>query len=125
MTWNRDVCSASPRTRTTRRPRAPGRSPGTAPPAGGTCRARAPAEGEPWAPKKLYYSEWTTSQSLARHRAFLDAGLESPYPEEWFKRESNDHRVTTRVEITGFTGIARRALIAHATQIDPESTFWF
>ena len=53
------------------------------------------------------------------------AGLESPFSEEWFKRPSQDDRITTSIDIEGFAEVRFEALLAHATQIDPESPFWF
>ena len=85
-----------------------------------------PELGEPWAPTKLYYSMWSSKRILERHQAFLDLGLESPFQEDWwFERESNDAQITTQVP-HGEYGEARvNGLLAHKSQIDPESTFWF
>ena len=59
------------------------------------------------------------------HEAFLEQGLESPFDQKWFDRPSHDHLITTQVDITGFYANRRAALVAHATQIDPDSPFWF
>lgn len=80
---------------------------------------------EPWAPSKLYYSVWSRQRIEARHAAFLERGLESPYDERWFDRPSQDDRITTRIPIDGFASVRSDGLRAHATQVDPESTFWF
>jgi len=57
-------------------------------------------------------------------------GLESPYA-EWFARWDDEDRaarpeleITTRVPCADFFAVRDQALIAHATQIDPESS-WF
>ena len=84
-----------------------------------------PEAGEPWQPLKLYYTVWSRARMVAQHEKFLELGLESPYDEKWFSRPSQDHRITTRIEITDFSDVRRAALLAHATQIDPDSPFWF
>ena len=84
-----------------------------------------PDLGEAWAPSKLYYSVWSRQRIEARHAAFLELGLESPYDERWFDRPSQDDRITTQIPIDGFASVRSAGLRAHATQVDPESTFWF
>jgi mycothiol S-conjugate amidase len=83
-----------------------------------------PGRGEPWQPLKLYYAAWSRARVLAMHEKFLELGLESPF-ERWFERPDRDDRITTRVDIAGYDHVRREALLAHATQIDPESPFWF
>ena len=84
-----------------------------------------PDLGDAWAPSKLYYSMWSRERIEARHAAFLDLGLESPYDERWFDRPSQDGRITTRIAIEGFESVRSDGLKAHATQVDPDSPFWF
>ena len=84
-----------------------------------------PEAGEPWQPLKLYYTVWTRARVLAAHERFLKLGLESPYGPEFFERVGQDDRVTTRVDISDFADVRPRALLAHRTQIDPESKHWF
>jgi mycothiol S-conjugate amidase len=84
-----------------------------------------PDAGAPWQPLKLYYSLWSRARLEAQHKMFAELGLESPYDESWFERPSLDHRVTTRVEIADYYHKRREALLAHATQVDPEERFWF
>ena len=84
-----------------------------------------PDLGEPWTPSKLYYTLWSRKRIEERHQAFKDLGLESPYSEWWFRRESTDDQITTQVPVDGFIDARIEGLLAHATQIDPESTFWF
>jgi mycothiol S-conjugate amidase len=85
--------------------------------------------GVPWQPSKLYY---THGFSRARMQAFHDAltarGLESPY-EEWLSKWDPDRpdvmdRVTTKIECGEYFEVRDRALLVHATQIDPNSR-WF
>ncbi|MEA2703419.1 MAG: mycothiol S-conjugate amidase [Actinomycetota bacterium] len=84
-----------------------------------------PEAGPPWQPSKLYYSAWTKARLMAMHAKFLELGIESPFSEEWFDRPGLDHRITTRIEIAPEDDVRRDALLAHATQIDPASPFWF
>ncbi|WP_103562869.1 mycothiol conjugate amidase Mca [Actinomadura rubteroloni] len=90
---------------------------------------RYPGTGEPWQPLKLYYHmSFTKERMFALHDAMLGAGLESPYA-EWLGRFSEDDapppwQVTTRVPCGDYFETRDRALLAHATQIDPNG-FWF
>ncbi|MCU1454070.1 MAG: mca [Acidimicrobiales bacterium] len=84
-----------------------------------------PGTGEPWTPSKLYYSTWSRARILAMHEKFLELGLTSPFEDRWFERPSQDDRITTRVPVREFYGARVAALKAHATQIDPNSPFWF
>jgi mycothiol S-conjugate amidase len=85
--------------------------------------------GAPWQPLKLYYSNgFSRAKLMAFHNAMTERGLESPY-DEWLKRWEDDgtdvlDRVTTRVECADYFPIRDKALLAHATQIDPNSR-WF
>lgn len=84
-----------------------------------------PWAGEPWTPLKMYYSTWSRARLQAHHDKFTELGLESPYDEKWFTRPSSDERITTKVDIAPFYEVRRAALLAHATQVDPEEKFWF
>jgi mycothiol S-conjugate amidase len=89
---------------------------------------RYPEAGEPWTPLKLYYNQGFNKQrTLALHEALLARGLESPY-EEWLKRWDEfarpERNITTRVPCADFFEIRDKALLAHATQIDPDGG-WF
>ncbi len=86
---------------------------------------RFPDSGPPWTPLKLYYSAWARARFVALHQGFLDRGLESPFDQAWFDRPSHDERITTQIDIRGHYQARTAALIAHATQIDPDSPFWF
>ncbi len=87
-----------------------------------------PAAGEPWQPLKLYYHHSFHRERLqALHDEMIRRGLESPYAErlaEWKPNPEHDGRVTTRVPCADYFPVRDRALIAHATQIDPEGP-WF
>ncbi len=81
--------------------------------------------GEPWTVSKLYYTLWSRKRLVERHKAFGELGLESPYQESWFEQPFDDEQITTQVPIHGFTDARLDGLLAHATQVDPESSFWF
>lgn len=84
-----------------------------------------PEAGEPWQPSKLYYTVWSRARMVATHEKFLELGLESPFTDEWFKRPSQDDRITTQVSLEGYEDVRIEALLAHGTQVDPNSPFWF
>jgi len=91
---------------------------------------RFPGAGEPWQPLKLYYTTWSRDRIVAMHEKMLELGLESPYA-RWFEQPADQPPppapppVTTRIEVGAYYGHRKGALLAHATQIDPESPFWF
>jgi mycothiol S-conjugate amidase len=76
-----------------------------------------PEAGEPWTPLKLYYVGWSGARIVAMHEKFVELGLESPFDAGWLERASAD--------ITDYADVRREALLAHATQVDPTSPFWF
>ncbi|NHN56669.1 mycothiol conjugate amidase Mca [Calidifontibacter sp. DB0510] len=82
--------------------------------------------GEAWQPLKLYYDRGFSREKIAAfHEALLTRDGESPF-EEWLKRweEREPTRVTTRVQVADYFGARERALLAHATQIDPDGSFF-
>jgi mycothiol S-conjugate amidase len=93
------------------------------------------AGGEPWQPLKMYYFvTFHQAKYAALHEELVRRGLESPYSkifEEWEERarkrlERGDRplEITTRVAAADYFQIRDDALRAHATQIDPNSS-WF
>jgi mycothiol S-conjugate amidase len=88
---------------------------------------RYPGTGEPWQPLKLYYHlTFTKDRLVALHEAMVRAGIESPYT-DWLKRMDEQPQpwaVTTRVPCADYFETRDQALLAHATQIDPNG-FWF
>ncbi|MEP6658781.1 MAG: mycothiol conjugate amidase Mca [Acidimicrobiales bacterium] len=88
-------------------------------------RAWYPDAGESWRPLKLYYTIWSRARLLAWHDKFAELGLKSPYDDKWFERPWQDDRITTRLDIRDHWHVRRAALIAHATQVDPNESFWF
>ncbi|MHB8437827.1 MAG: mycothiol conjugate amidase Mca [Acidimicrobiales bacterium] len=88
--------------------------------------SRYPDDGAPWQPRKLYYVGWSSARVLATHEKFVELGLESPFDDAWLTRaRSNERHYSTAVDITPFAHVRRDALLAHATQVDPNSPFWF
>ncbi|HEX2774221.1 MAG TPA: mycothiol conjugate amidase Mca [Micromonosporaceae bacterium] len=89
---------------------------------------RYPDVGDPWQPLKLYYDiGFSKAKIMALHEGMLAAGLESPYAEwleRWTDRPDKGHRITTRVECGDYFPVRDDALLAHATQVDPDG-FWF
>ena len=87
-----------------------------------------PDAGEPWQPLKLYYHHgFNRLRTQALHDAMLEHGLESPFAErleQWKPDPKHDERITTRVPCADYFGVRDQALLAHATQIDPDG-FWF
>lgn len=82
----------------------------------------------PWQPLKLYYHlTFHKARIMALHEAMLARGLESPYSErlaQWVERAVDSGRLTTRVECADYFEVRDRALLAHATQVDPKGP-WF
>lgn len=89
---------------------------------------RYPDAGEPWEVAKLYYNHsFSIARSRALHEALVAAGLHSPMG-EWIEsreaREITERTATTHIECSEFFGHRDAALLAHATQIDPEGWFF-
>jgi len=84
-----------------------------------------PGGGEPWQVSKIYYVSWSRARIVAMHDKYLELGLESPFDASWFERPSHDERITTRIDISALPDVRAEALLAHATQVDPTSRFWF
>jgi mycothiol S-conjugate amidase len=87
-----------------------------------------PDAGPAWQPAKLYYHHsFNRPRMLALHDAMVDRRLDSPYAERlaaWKPDPAWDDRITTRVECAEYFEVRDRALLAHATQIDPDG-MWF
>ena len=87
-----------------------------------------PEAGEPWQPLKLYYQHgFNRPRTQALHDKMTELGLESPWAErlkEWKVDPEHDARITTRVPCGEYFGVRDQALMAHATQIDPDGPFF-
>jgi mycothiol S-conjugate amidase len=87
---------------------------------------RYPQAGPPWQPLKLYYNQtFSKARTMALHEALVSRGLESPYG-EWLERwqDRDERHITTRVPCAEYFPVRDRALLAHATQVDPDG-LWF
>lgn len=84
--------------------------------------------GKVFQPMKLYYNQgFNRPRTTALHEALLARGMESPYGEwleRWHEMERVERELTTHVPCADFFEIRDKALIAHATQIDPDGG-WF
>jgi len=87
-----------------------------------------PELGEPWQVSKLYYHlGWSWPRMTAIAEAMDRHGLENPYAErfkDWEHKPEDDARLTTRVECAEYFPVRDAALLAHATQIDPDGWFF-
>jgi mycothiol S-conjugate amidase len=85
--------------------------------------ARYPEAGDPWQAAKLYYSGFSFRRIRALHEAYEGLGEESPYAERIAQMPENLEITppTTFVDVGDFLTARRAALLAHRTQIDPES----
>jgi mycothiol S-conjugate amidase len=89
-----------------------------------------PAAGEPWQPLKLYYDIGFSVEKMdVLHEAMTARGLESPF-DEWRERRSQwtkdlrPPKMTTRVQVGDWFERRDAALLAHATQVDPNGWFF-
>jgi mycothiol conjugate amidase Mca len=89
--------------------------------------ARYPDAGPPWQPLKLYYTAIPRSGIETFARLMREAGVEPPFEEtpEGVEPEfgTPDELVTTYVDVSAQLERKRRALLAHATQMGPETFF--
>jgi mycothiol S-conjugate amidase len=90
--------------------------------------SRHPDAGPAWQPSKLYYSGFSFRRIRALHDAYERMGEESPYAERIAQMEQAgfpaDVKITpptTLVDVGDYLDARRRALVAHRTQIDPDS----
>jgi mycothiol S-conjugate amidase len=87
-----------------------------------------PEAGSPWAAAKLYYfATFTKKRMMMLHEAAGAEGIESPYAgwlDQWDKMGFKEPEITAQVDVAEYIELRSKALLAHATQIDPDS-FWF
>jgi mycothiol S-conjugate amidase len=87
-----------------------------------------PNAGEPWQPSKLYYfATFTKKRIQVLNDVVAALGKEAPYAgwlERWDEMGLGDPEVTTQVDVSDYIELRSKALLAHATQIDPDS-LWF
>ena len=85
-----------------------------------------PEAGEPWQVRKLYYSGVYNRRKVEiLHEVCLERGIESPFT-GWLERWDPDEvdPSTTHVDVGDYLPQRSQALLAHATQIDPDG-MWF
>ncbi len=91
-----------------------------------------PEAGAPWQPTKLYYTSGFTKERIqSMHDWFVEQGEESPFT-KWMERidaDAADDAVesdvtTTRIDVRDFLDVGRAALLAHRTQVAPDSFFF-
>ncbi len=85
-----------------------------------------PHAGEPWQPLKLYYNQTLSGRRIrAFHEGMIERGHESPFA-EWMTRWADrvDRETTTHVPVSQHFETRNQALLAHATQVDPDGA-WF
>ncbi len=91
---------------------------------------RYPDCGEPWQPLKLYYFvSFHKAKFLALHEKMLELGIESPYAKRLSEWVDDDpprpfHKITASVPCGDYFEVRDQALLAHATQVDPNGG-WF
>ena len=87
-----------------------------------------PELGEPWQVQKVYYQlSFNRQRIVALDQAMAERGLESPYAErlaQWEHDPDHEARLTTQVPCAEYFAVRDKALLAHATQVDPEGS-WF
>jgi mycothiol S-conjugate amidase len=87
-----------------------------------------PDLGEPWQPQKLYYFATFTKERFQKlNDAAVEEGIEAPYAgwlENWDAMGFDEPKITASIDVGEFIELRSKALLAHATQIDPDS-FWF
>jgi mycothiol S-conjugate amidase len=90
-----------------------------------------PDAGEIWQPLKLYYDVgFSIERTEALHEAMIKQGIESPFDEEYRERRkrwgerTRAPKITTRVPVGDWLERRDAALLAHATQVDPNGWFF-
>jgi mycothiol S-conjugate amidase len=84
-----------------------------------------PEAGPAWTVSKLYYTVWSKARLLAVHEELIRRHGKSPYEQDWLDRPGQDHRITTKLHVGDFLWARSGALKAHATQVDPNESWWF
>ena len=89
-----------------------------------------PEHGPAWEVSKVYFDHtFNMARMWAMHCAMVERGAPSPFA-DWFQGKTEadiaaePNRVTTSVYCADYFHVRDRALLAHATQIDPDG-IWF
>jgi mycothiol S-conjugate amidase len=84
-----------------------------------------PRAGMPWQPLKCYYLRSSTKARIeALYKLMVERQIENEYGEWLEKWKRVDREVTTRIPCADYFDLRDRALLAHATQVDPDGS-WF
>ncbi|MGL4173114.1 MAG: mycothiol conjugate amidase Mca [Actinomycetota bacterium] len=87
--------------------------------------AQFPQAGPVWRTDKLYYHQtFTKARVEAMHHAIEENGESSPFGEWLAHWDGEDRPTSTRVHCAEWFEVRDRALLAHATQVDPDGP-WF
>ena len=92
---------------------------------------RFPDLGQPWSIGKLYYITWPHSQLAGFMRAYQEAGIELPFTAETEQPAERpdlpglpDELVTTAIDVSEYWDAKWAALLAHKTQVGPQTIFF-
>lgn len=87
-----------------------------------------PEAGPAWQPAKLYYfATFTKDRMRTLNDAAIVEGIETPFAEwleQWDEMGFEEPVITTKINVADYIERRSKALLAHATQIDPDG-FWF
>ncbi|GGH62769.1 mycothiol S-conjugate amidase [Rothia aerolata] len=93
-----------------------------------------PNEGESWTVSKIYYDRaFNPDRMKVFHDYLVSVGIESPFArwvaiaqesEEGKQPPVSRHKTTTRIPSADYFPIRDRALLAHASQVDPNGHFF-
>ncbi len=85
-----------------------------------------PELGEPWQVAKVYYhAAFRRQRMVAVHEALVAGGAESPFGSWLAEWDGEGGRTpTTRIDVAEYFPARDAALLAHATQIDPDGFFF-
>jgi mycothiol S-conjugate amidase len=87
-----------------------------------------PDAGPPWQPAKLYYfATFSKERMTILNDAAIAENIETPFTgwlEHWDEMGFDEPAITTKINVADYIERRTKALLAHATQIDPDG-FWF
>ena len=83
-------------------------------------------ESPPWQPLKLYYSAWPRSRFRAMARRLAEAGIHdlAEGDESAEQIAVPDETISTAIDVSAYVAVKERALLAHRTQMGPDSFFF-
>lgn len=84
------------------------------------------AQGQPWAPQKLYYSARSREGFRRYVEGIKEYGLEIPWVRgdmNWDEYGTPDADITAHIDIAAYAPLKKRALAVHRTQIKADS--WY